>query len=715
MSPNSQQHANNYQAWLEAMLVVARHYRVECSEEQAKGEITWRQGLSGEALLARIARRIGLDSRFLAGDPSLLDPVHLPLVVEFAAGQVGVVVALDGAGQAKVLLSGEGGIASLFSPAELAREARKIGIFRPLRSLSDSRVDEYIKPVKANWLWDILRQDWKRHVDIALASMGANVLALAGTIFSMQVYDRVIPAQSEPSLWVLFGGVLLAIVFEFIFRLMRAHISDYVGKRADLRISDMVFGRALRIKNDERPKSTGSFIAQIRELEQIREMVASTTVGVLADIPFFIFFVGIVWLIGGELVWVPLAAMLLLVIPGLLVQKPLAEFSREGLRESSIRNAILVESVQNIEDIKLLRAEPRVLAQWNHVNEVAATLGVKQRFLTNMLLGWIQEVQALVYATILLVGAYLVMDGKITTGSLVGVSILSSRMLAPLAMLSGVFARWQQAKVAKEGLDQLMQKGVDQPEGERRVHRPNLLGHYTLNQVAYTYGETNSKPVLQQLSLEIQAGERVAILGRNGSGKSTLLNVLSGMRVPQKGELMLDGIALHLLDTADVRRDVAYLTQSPMLFFGTLRENIALGKPLASDQEIFEALRLSGAIDFVQGLPGGLDYVIQEGGYGLSGGQRQAILLARTLITQPNILLLDEPTTWLDDTSEKALVEKLSAWVPGRTLVVATHRLALLHLVERIVVIDNGRVVLDGPKERVLAQLSGQTTPDQGA
>ena len=437
----------------------------------------------------------------------------------------------------------------------------------------------------------------------------------------MNVYDRVIPAQSTTTLWVLAGGVLIAAIFEFSLKVARIYLSDIIDKRADLRISDRVFGHALRIKNSERSKSTGSFISQIRELEGVRDLVTSTTISAISDLPFFFLFLGIFWLIGGNLFWVMLVIVPLMIIPGLLAQKPLAKLANEGMREGAIRNAMLVEAVQGIEDIKLLRTEARFQNQWNHMNEVSAEISMRQRKLVGVVGAWTQKVQGLTFAIVVLVGAFAVMKGDMSTGALVAYSMLSSRMLGPIAQITGVLGRWQQAKVAKMGLDELMKKAVDQPDHAHLIHRPVLNGHYELTGVNFKYGEDDPKPSLMIVKLEIKAGEKIAILGRNG------------------------------------------------------------------------------AINFVQEKKEGLDHIILEGGVGFSGGQKQALLLSRLLIRQPNILLLDEPTASIDDVSEKQFIEHLKGWLGQKTLLVATHRRAVLELVDRIIVVNDGKVVMDGPRD----------------
>lgn len=695
--------ARGHEPWLEALIAVARHYRIDGSQERVRVEADWQsRNAALDDVVVHMARQLGLVAVFDKFRDGMLDPWRLPLLADFGDGQVGVVEQIDVAGDAAVRLGGEHGLLTTLAPRELAARTRRVLLVKPQSSAPDARVDEYIKPYQPGWLLSAVLRDWPRYADVMLASLVSNVLSLAAMLFTMQVYDRVIPAQSQPTLWVLFGGLLIALVFGFLMKAMRTRISDMVGKRADLRVSDRVFGHALRIRNDARPRSTGSFISQLRELEQVRELVTSTTISALADLPFFLLFVVVMALIGGYLVLVPLAALPLLIIPGLLAQRPLARLSKEGMREASIRSAMLVEAVQNIDDIKLLRAEPRFQNQWNHLNEVTASVGMKQRELTHLLTGWTQDVQTLVYTGVVLVGAYPAMRGEMSVGVIVGCSMLASRMVAPLSQLTGVMLRWQQAKVAKEGLDELMKKPVDQPERGLRVHRPALHGHYALSGVRFRYGEEGARNILDIGQLTIAPGERVAVLGRNGAGKSTLLQMLAGMYMPQEGQVMIDGLKTSVLDPMDLRRDVALLSQSAGLFFGSLRDNLTMGMPHASDDDLLRAINLTGAINVVRSLPEGLDYLIQEGGRGLSGGQRQQLLLARTLIRDPNILLLDEPTAWLDDASERQFIESLEAWLPGRTLVVATHRPAVLKWVDRVVVLDAGRIVRDGPKDQVL-------------
>ncbi|MFV8782081.1 type I secretion system permease/ATPase [Microbulbifer sp. SA54] len=696
----------DFEPWLAPILRVAKHYRLDYSAENIRIASRWRQDEPFETIVRGMARQAGLVARFSTFDSSMLSPWRLPLVVQLQGGQVGVIESMDGQGRLAVAFSGDEGATSSVSASALAQQIATVVVLRPANNVHDVRVDDYIKPPQQHWFRAIILRDLKPYAHVMIATTVANVLALAGILFSKQVYDRVIPAESTPTLYVLFSGVMIAVLFDFVMRVSRIRITDLLGKRADIRVSDLVFGHAVRLRNSAKPKSTGAFISQIRELERVREMVTSTTILAMADMPFFFLFLFFMWYVAGPLALVPLGALLLLIVPGLLAQRELGRLAGESIRESSLRNAMLVETVQGMEDIKALQAEQRFQQQWNHYNAVTAEANLRLRSLVGRLVTWTHNVQSSVFAVIVLLGAPMVMSGDMTTGALVAASILGSRMMAPMSQVTQVLSRWQQAKYALKGLDQIMQLPVDHPEGSKRVHLPDINGNYALKQAVFRYGEEGGVPALTVPRLDIRAGEKIGILGRNGAGKSTLLQGLSGVLEASGGEITLEGVSMEHIDPADVRRDVGFLTQNANLFHGTLRDNVTLGAPDASDREIIAALDMSGALEFIRKLPRGLDHKILEGGLGLSGGQRQSLLLARLFIRNPNVVLLDEPTASLDDVTEKRFIAKLQRWASHRTLVLATHRSSTLQLVDRILVVENGQVILDAPKAQALAQLA---------
>lgn len=697
--------------WVDALEYVSIHFQLSVSPENLRVKARWITGQCDEKELRKLAQHSGLKMRFIEPDLTVINSWRLPVALELTDGQVAVITGVQ-ADQMTLIFSGDQGTETLVAMNTLQASVRRLAVLRPMDIPADARIDSYLEPVKKHWIRDIVFSDRKSYGYIFLASIITNVMALGGVLFSMQVYDRVIPAQSEPTLYVLFGGVLLSIVFAWVMRSARTRITDLLGKKADLRISDRVFDHALRIRSSARPQSTGAFISQLKELESVRDMMTSTTIAAVADLPFFILFSLVFWSIAGWLVVVPLLAFVALLLPGILLQPKLRELVRAGMRESSLRNAMLVETVQGMEDIKILQAEPRFLNKWNYYNTVNADAGLKLRDLLSKLNNWIQTVQGSTFAVVVFLGAPHVIAGQMTTGVLVAGSILSSRMLAPLSGIAQLLNRWQQAKMAGTALDKLMKMPIDNPENSTRVSRPSLSGNYEIRDAVFGYHPEN--PVLNVARLDIRQGERIALLGRNGAGKSTLLQVLAGLIEPFSGKVILDGVTLSHLDPADVRRDVSFLTQNARLFYGTIRENLLLGYPQGTDAELIAALKAAGAWEFISHLQDGWDHVVAEGGGGLSGGQRQSLLLARLLLRNPSTLLLDEPTASLDEIAEKRVMQQLKAMSGSCTLVIATHRPAVLQIVDRILVIDNGKIVLDGPRDEVLSRLSGTPTPSAG-
>lgn len=693
------------ESWINVMVRAAGRFGLPADAPAVRQQMRWFETLPLSGRLERLSGLMGLQVRLLPVEKLRWSAHNLPVILQLETGELLLIEALDADGLASYWLS-NGGDLVREEPLEtlLTRvkpEAVMLGIAARGR---DSRVDDFTRPWEAHWFWRHFRHTGRKLSEIALASVTSNVLALGGILFSMQVYDRVIPAQSFPTLWVLFFGVLLAAAFEFFIRLARTHVSDIMGKHIDLKVSSLFFARALAIKNDARPKSTGSFISQLREIDQVRELLTSTTVGAAMDIPFVLLFLAIMALVGGPLVIIPLIAIPMIVIPGLLVQWPMAKLAKEGMRESAIRNAVLVESIEGVEDIKALQAEPYFQRQWEHTHSVGANIGMKQRVWGARLSGWASTVQQITYAGMLVYGTFLVLDGAITTGTLVACSLLSSRTIAPLMQLTMVFSRWQHAKMAMTGLNDLLKKPLDKEADKKMAHCPVLAGHYQVQQVQYSYDVEKGDQALQLGELEIKPGERVAILGKTGAGKSTLLKLLSGQAQASKGKIIIDGVDMAHIDPVDVRRQVGYLSQDSRLFFGTLRQNLMLGHPHATEAELIQALRISGAIGMIQQDAASLDRLINEGGRGLSGGQRQMVLLSRLIVRNPQIVLLDEPTASMDEQLESWVIRQLQQWLTGRTLVLVTHRPALLNLVDRIVVMENGKVVADGPRDSLLQQ-----------
>lgn len=693
--------------WIEPLLFAARELGLSPSAGQVAGMAAWADlGACDQAVL-ELAGAAGLNAQFADLRVADLSPAMLPALVLCEGPQVGVVKALA-AGQASLLLFIDGHAVERSLPLDgrvLGTVARVL-LLQARAVRRDDRIDAYLAAPAESWLGGLLKGQRKLLFDLGAGSLFGNLLAVGTSLFAMQVWDRVVPARSTNTLWVLASGVVIALCLELMLRTLRTALADRFGKRADQQLSALFFARALDIRNDARPRSPGTLVAQLRDLEQLREVLTSTSLGVLLDIPFVAAFLCIIWLLGGPLVLVPLAAIPLLILPGLLAQWPLARLSRQGQAESALRNAVLMESIYRAEDIKALQAEPRFRRLWERTNLVNAEIGLKQRRLAGLLVNGAQTVQQLAYVGVLIAGVYGILDASLSFGAVLACSILTSRTIAPLGQIPALLARLQSARAGKKGLDALMALPVDHEPGKEAYHKPALRGQYRFENVAYRF-DPQSRAVLQLPQLSIAPGERVAVLGHVGAGKSTLLRLLGGLAAPVQGRILLDDTPLPLIDVADLRRDVGMLLQDSGLFYGTLRENMQIADPLAGDDAILAAMHLAGADQLLLRQPHGLDLKLREGGIGLSGGQRQVLMLARIFLRAPNVLLLDEATASLDEATELAIIERLRHWLGRRTLILATHRRQLLTLVDRVIVLEHGRIVRDGPRDEVLKALRG--------
>lgn len=693
--------------WMTAIVEIARLKGVQITHEEMQRRIDVARPDDWMPAMTRAARAMGL--QFKVAHAALADvPARmLPVLAELQDGSV-VVVQRCGPQDVVVTIPTAGGaVEQQLSLDEFRAQATgRLAFVEPLSMRTrDARLDEFLRARKPSWFRDILLRDKSSYGQIVLASLFGNLLAFATSLFAMQVWDRVVPAQSIPTLWVLALGVTTAILFELLLRTARVSLADRIGKRADLAISSHLFARALDIRNDARPKSTGSFIAQLRDIEQLRELLTSTTIAALIDLPFVVLFLALFTALAGPLIFIVLGVLVAIVVPGLLLQLPMSRLAREGMRESALRNAILVESIERVEEIKALQAEPRFQTLWERFTNTAAQTGIAQRRYTALYVNWTQTLQHLAYTAVLVAGTYMVLAGEMTMGSLIACSILTNRVIVLFMPLGQMFARWQNAKVALAGLNDLLAKPVDHDPERGLLRRPALTGAYRFQNVRYAYGE-NGATVFQVDDLSIRPGERIALLGRIGAGKSTMLRLLAGMAQPTSGKILLDGTDLGIINPTDVRREIGYLNQNAQLFLGTIRENLAIGRPDVTDEEILQVLAVTGGLHLVQGQSQGLDLMLQEGGVGLSGGQRQTLLLARTLLRNSSIVLLDEPSAAMDESTERQFVERLRRWAADRTMVIATNRAGILPLVDRIIVIDNGRIAMDGPKTEVLKSLS---------
>lgn len=578
------------------------------------------------------------------------------------------------------------------------------------RAKIDQRAGEETPRPAGHWLLSTLWRYRSYYRSAAIGAVLINVLALASVFFTMNVYDRVVPNQAFVTLWSLGIGVIIAMIFEAVARFIRAHLLDVAGKKADLVLGTMLFRQALSVQMEHKPASAGSFANQLREFESVRDFATSATLAAISDLPFVLMFVAVIFFIGGPMGWIPVLLIPLILLISVAIQWPLARTMQENLRESSLKQGVLIESMEGIEALKAVGGEPYMQRRWEMFSALAANTSMKSRRLSSIATGMVAFFQQIQTVALVILGVYLIAAGELSMGAMIGTVMLAGRATAPLGQVVGLAVRFQQAKAALTSLNKLMALPVDRADSQHYLPNPTLTGQVTLKDIDFAYPAPpmqSAPAVLQGVSLTIKAGERVAILGRVGSGKSTLLRLIARLYTPVKGQMLSDGIDVKQIDPADWRKAVGYVAQESRLFYGTLRDNVMIGKPQASVEEFVRVLKLTGLDEVAARHPLGVNLPIGEMGEGLSGGQRQMVSLARSLLLRPSMLLLDEPTSAMDTQSEAQFMQHLHRAIQGQTLVVVTHRSALLALVERIIVVDEGKVVADGPKDVILAQLTG--------
>lgn len=694
---------------LECLMLVALGHGRPLSRDAVLSGLPLVDGHLTPSLIPRAADRAHLSVRFVHTRLTEIEGDALPLIALFDDQTAVVVLGLDRARATVRLREPATGSDEVEWPLE-AFERRCSGsliLIRPEFQF-DARAPEVGKQRHRHWFWSVVRDNRSLYGDALAAAALINLCALAIPLFSMNVYDRVVPNQALETLWVLALGVGVMLLADLMLRSIRGHFLDLAGNRVDVRLSAYIMERVLGLRLSERPISAGSFAANLRAFEQVRDFITSASVAALIDLPFAFLFVLVIGWIAWPLVLPPLVGMLIVAIYAWTMQAPLRALAESTYRSGALRNATLVESLVGLETIKSLGAEGTMQRKWEESATHLARVSTRLRLLSMTTLNGAQFVQQLVTVSVVVLGVYLIVDRELTMGGLIAATVLSARAMGPLGQATGLMMQYHNARTALTSLDEIMGRPIERPEQSGFVSRPVLKGQIVFKDVTFRYpGQENA--ALRGVSLSIQAGEKVAILGRVGSGKSTINKLIMGLYQPDAGAVQIDGVDLRQMDPAELRRGIGYCAQDVTLFYGTLRENLRMSVPLADDAMLVRAAQIATISDFVDAHPRGFDMLIGERGDTISGGQRQGVGLARALIGDPPILLLDEPTGSMDHSTEETVRKRLGAAIGDKTVIIVTHRTSLLDLVDRLIVIDAGRVVADGPKDRVVAALrSGQ-------
>jgi ATP-binding cassette subfamily C protein LapB len=574
-----------------------------------------------------------------------------------------------------------------------------------------ARIDERAGPspidTTRDWFWGTLKQNKKIYTEVIIAAVLINLFALASPLFIMNVYDRVIPNSAYSTLWVLVVGVVTVFTFDFVIKNLRAWMLDYAGRRADVKISAQLFEQILGMQMAARPASAGVLANHMREFETIRDFFTSATMAALIDLPFALLFIAIIAVIAGPVALVPTLAVPIIILGAYILQRPLNRIIKESMHENALKNAHLFETITGLETIKTQAAEGHTQRDWEELTDKAARTSVKSRQITALAQNFATFIQQLTTVGIVAYGVYLIGDAQISMGALIAAVILNGRAMAPLAQVASLMTRFNQSVESYRQLEELMRKPVERPADKHFIPMPNIQGRIDFRDVVFHYPD-QSMPALDDVSFTIQPGTHIGIIGAVGSGKTTIERLLLNLYQPDSGSVQLDGTDVRQIDPGDLRRSIGSVQQDAKLFYGSVRENITMGHETAPDSSVVRAAEQAGVMAFLRESQAGLDTPVGERGEALSGGQRQAVAIARALLYDPPVLVLDEPTANIDPGSENRLRKRLARIVENKTTILITHKGSMLPLVDTLILMDKGKLVAHGPKDEVISKLQAR-------
>ncbi len=690
---------------LNSLIYVSRYFGLANSPEALVNGLPLSDGKLTPFLFPRAAERAGLIAKESQADLEAISSLILPVILILKEGEACVLNSINHDSLEVEITNLENGMVPIVVPLSELKE-QYIGRYFLIKKQFqyDERSPEVLETRQGHWFWSTLWQSKRIYRDVFIASFLINIFAIATPMFTRLVYDKVVPNLAFETLWVLASGIFVVFTFDLLLKLMRSYFIDIAGKKSDILISSKLFSKVLGIRMEAKPASVGAFAKNLQEFESIREFFTSATIGSLIDLPFAILFLTLIWLMAGDLVYVPIVGVVILVIYAIIIQGPLRRTIEEGSRLASQKYANLIESLAGLETVKLFSAQSQFQFRWEEAVAHMANWNIKSRRITDSIQNTAGFVQQSTNVGMIIFGVYLIAEGDLTMGGLIAATMLSGRAIGPLVQLSILSTRYNQAKSSMTLIEQVMDMPDEQEEGKRYIHRPIIQGHIALDKVTFHYPDSPIASV-RDLSLTITPGEKVAIIGRIGSGKTTLERLIMGLYKPTEGHVRIDDTDMEQLHHVDVRRNIGCVPQDSNLFYGSVRDNITLGRPLVDDRDVMDAANRAGVTNFTQQDPAGLERQVGEGGGLLSGGQRQAVAIARAFLGRPPVLLMDEPTSAMDNRSEMHIKHQLNQLLPSETLILITHKTSMLDVVDRVIVMEKGCIIADGPKAKVLSDL----------
>lgn len=690
---------------LESLVYLTGHYGHAKSAEALKAGLAYDEKGMGPESFCDAATRLGLKAKIIrrAHIDSLQQPV-LPAVIMMKGGRSIVLLSKDTTGKGKIF-DPDTGQSRDIKISELEKNYAGYAILvHPQAVFTDPGL-AHAEDHDRTWFWSLIQDNHSIYGRVIVASILINLFGLVSPLFIMNVYDRVIPNSAIETGWVLAIAAITAFIFDFIMRTLRGYFIDLAGRRIDVMASRKIYDQVLNMRLAGKPASSGAFANMLREFDSVRDFITSATMTALVDLPFTFLFLFAIFILAGPVALLLFFLIIAVIGFGMMLQIPLRTVVARSAHASEAKHGLLVETISALEAIKSIGADGRLRARYGaHVGE-AAEHATTSRFISGLGVNVATFLQQTATIIIVLMGMYLVRDGDMTMGALIAAVMLGGRAIAPIGQVANLLTRYHQSRGSLKTLNNIMSKPVERPAHKQFLHRPRIEGKITFDRVSFMYPGTDRK-VLDNISFVINPGEKVGIVGRVGSGKSTIARLMMGLYEPKDGAVLVDDTDDRQIDPADLRRNVAYIAQDVVLFRGTIRENIAIARPQASEAEILDASKASGVHEFIARHPMGYDAPVGERGEGLSGGQRQAIALARAMLLKPQVFVCDEPTNAMDSFAEEAFTRHIKGQIGDKSFILITHRQNLLTLVDRLILMDQGKVLIDGPRDRVLQALA---------
>jgi len=662
---------------------------------------------NAKGLFSRAASRAGLKSSIIRRPLSQISPLQLPMIILLSNQSACILdrISEDGE-QAKIIMPAEEAIEQWVDVEDLTDEYIGFGF---MVKKAFEYTDENARTLhlqQKHWFWSTLKLSAGMYKDVLYASLLINLFVIASPLFTMNVYDRVVPNNAIETLWVFAIGVSIVYIIDTFAKFTRTFLLESAAKKSDIIMSSIIFEKVLSLKMANHPSSVGSFSSNLKDFDNIRGFLTNATMAAIIDLPFAVIFLVVIAYIGGSIVLIPMLTMALILGYAYFIKKPLRASIESTHEASANKSAILIETLSNIETLKTLGALNQVQWKWEESTGEIAGKSLKSRLLSASIPTITQLLIQLNTVMIIVYGVYMIQEFELSMGGLIAIVILTGRTLAPMGQVAGLMTNYEDTKTSYETLNDIISQPSERPEGKKFVERPDFSGHIEFVNVSFAYPGSDI-PALKNASFVIQPGEHIAIIGRIGSGKSTIQKLLLGLYEPDSGQILVDGIDINQIDPADLRKNMSYVSQDVTLFRGTAKDNITFRATHATDGAMIRAAQISGAAEFIKKHPKGYEMPIGERGQGLSGGQRQSIGIARAFLLETPIMLMDEPSNAMDQITEARLLKNLDDALKGTTSILVTQKMTLLKIVDRIIVMDEGKIIIDAPKEEAILKLQG--------